>query len=386
MKIAIDFRMAQFHREGIVRAALGLVEALKHDHEIHLVLSNPDIRIPEIEQDGNLHLHYIGPKSMKLSLWWENVTLITLLRKLMPRIYCAPFNTGLPYKRIPGIAYVAVLHDIIPRIYPDCIPFSELVRWRISIGATVKNADRIITDSDFSGKDIQRLLGIPGDIIRVQPIYIDDKFKNPNSDRDGINTVKSRYGLQGDYLLYYGGFRKYKNASKVIEVYDRYRSDYSGDLKLCIAGKIAGRFKDNIIPEIQASKYKNDIMLPGFIADDDLPFIVKGAKVLLYLSRYEGFGYVPLEAQACGIPVVCAKNTALLENMADSVLWVGDGDTSDRIAGQIHRMLNDEALRAEWIHLGQSNVQRFSKEKYIRSIMEIFDDAARMENRDGKVL
>lgn len=364
MKIAIDFRCAQFGREGLFRAVFSLVEALRDKHKLHLLLTDPKIKIPQLTQDPNLHFHYLSPKSNKLSLLWENTSLVSFLKRERPKVYIAPFNYGLPMRKIQGIIYIAVVHDLIPEIMPNLVSWTELIKWKIGIRTTVKTADFIIADSAHTKSDIIQYYNVPSDKIIVLHYYVDGKPLNVEYPKDAEREILLKYGLNSPFVLYYSGFRPYKNVGKIIQVYDFLRKNYSEDFQLCLAGNIPNKFKKNIYSFLTSAKHQKDIKFSGYVPDNDLLILLKNAGCFMFLSKYEGFGYPPLEAQFAGTPVLCARNSSLIENLNDSVIWVDNNESVEDIAHKLHKLLTISQLRTEIIEKGYKNIKNFSKEKY----------------------
>ena len=360
LKIAIDCRHVQYYKEGITRSTLNLISLLRDEFEFHALLSDKRISVPELERYSNVTRHYLGPASSKLDWLWENYSLVKLLNVLKPDIYHAPCTMGLPLKKIPGIKYVVTIHDLILKYFPSSYPFFGRLKWHIGIRIDFWRADRIITVSQYTKDMLCKQYNVSAENIHVVPHAIAPVFSDRRKEKDAIEQIKMRFGISSDYIMYHGGFRPYKNVSEVIESYNAYRGS-GGRLKLCIAGKHNAMFKQFIQPIIDKSPFKSEIHSIGYVPDDELSYLLSGSKCFLYLSKMEGFGYAPLEAMACGVPVLCSKNTSMIENLSDCACWVEDSESPKEIARKISMLVSDPSFGSVLIEKGLKNASRFSK-------------------------
>jgi glycosyltransferase involved in cell wall biosynthesis len=212
--------------------------------------------------------------------------------------------------------------------------------------------------------------------IYVVPHAIAPVFSDRRKEKDAIEQIKMRFGIPSDYIMYHGGFRPYKNVSKVIESYNAYR-EAGGQLKLCIAGKHNTMFKQFVQPIIDKSPFKSEIHSIGYVPDEELSYLLSGAQCFLYLSKMEGFGYAPLEAMACGVPVLCSKNTSMIENLSDCVCWVEDDESPIETARKISKLVSDPLYSGMLIEKGLKNAFRFSNgQNKLDSINAYISDVA----------
>jgi glycosyltransferase involved in cell wall biosynthesis len=223
LKIAIDCRHVQYYNEGITRSTLNLISLLRNDFEFHALLSNRRIPVPELERYPEVTLHYIGPSSSKLDWLWENYSLVKLLSVLKPDIYHAPCTMGLPIKKIPGIRYIVTIHDLIIKYFPTSYPFLGRLKWHIGIRIDFWRADGIITVSQYTKELLCKQYKVLPENIHVVPHAIAPVFSDRRKEKEAIEQIKMRFGIPSDYIMYHGGFRPYKNVSKVIESYNAYR-------------------------------------------------------------------------------------------------------------------------------------------------------------------
>jgi glycosyltransferase involved in cell wall biosynthesis len=213
--------------------------------------------------------------------------------------------------------------------------------------------------------------------IYVVPHSIAPVFSDRRKEKDAIERIKMRFGITSDYIMYHGGFRPYKNVSKVIESYNAYRRS-GGLLKLCLAGKRNSMFAHFIQPVIDRSPFKHEIHSIGYVPDEELSYLLSGAKCFLYLSKMEGFGYAPLEAMACGVPVICSRNTSLIENLSDNTYWVEDNESTEEIANKIIKISNDSGLSDHLINKGLRIAAEFSDRRFRLGMKNVYIHVANM--------
>ena len=369
-KIAFDCRQLRANGDGMSRACIDLIHILKDKFEMHLLTNDPK-NIFQFEEPKIIYWHSIGPKSVRFSFLWENTVLILLLLRLKPKIYHAPFNNGIPFIKLIGIKYVSTIHDLIPIYFPKALGSIWLLNWRLSIKSSLRSSDYIITDSDYSYSQIIKYYPKAISKIKTIPCFISDKFKDNRSDDNKINMVKTKYKIYGDYFIYHGGYRPHKNVAKLISTYNYYRSYYNKNDKLCLIGSKKYDFERHAMDKIKQSPYREDIITPGFVEDQELSFLLSGAKCMIYLSLMEGFGYPPLEAAACGTPVICAKNSSLAELLKDSPVWVINESSEKDIADKIYKLMSESELRDKVVLEGLANSKRYSREAYMKDV-ELF--------------
>ncbi len=372
IKIAVDGRVLQHDRAGMSRAVINLIRSLSKYYSFHILLNNPIIGIPELKDIA--HLHYAKPASSILSFFWDQISVISLLKSIKPHIYHAPYNFGLPFIKLSSIKYVLTLHDLIPIYFPDNLSKLEWIQWQMGIRISLITSDCIIADSHYTKSDIINFF--PGVRNKINVVYnfIDDIFQNRKSDNDAIAALKRHYKIDTPYIFYHGGFRRHKNVDKLIKSFAVLQKLYNRNIKLCIAGYDDIYFKKIIYPCIHETGMSNNIILTGYIPDEHLVLLLCGAAAFVYLSEAEGFGYPPLEALACGTPVICAKNSSLPELLGDSVQWVTDQDPPEKIAEIIYQTIIGQNNINYSSMMSFENINKFRSSRYVASMKNLYDN------------
>jgi len=197
----------------------------------------------------------------------------------------------------------------------------------------------------------------------------DPSMLNPRDPADG-ERIRSRYGLPARYILYVGTIQPRKNLTTLIEAYHLLRRDMPSAPPLVIVGR-KGWLYDDLFTRIRELGLIDDVLFTGFVSDEELPYLFDGAKVFVYLSLFEGFGRPPLEAMACGVPVLTSDTTAIPEVVGDAGLTVAPLDRV-AVADALSRLLADHSLAAELINRGAEQARKFSWERAARETLDVY--------------
>jgi glycosyltransferase involved in cell wall biosynthesis len=255
---------------------------------------------------------------------------------------------------------VVTIHDVIYLACKDDLP-SRIGRlyYRLMMNASVRLAHRVITDSGFSKQDLLRNLGAdPGKIEVIYP-SVGREFQ-PTKDPAVVRTVRQKYGIEQDYVLYTGIYKPRKNHAGLLRAFRQFLA-LGGEADLVIAGPL----KEG---ELQLRRLANELgisarlKLTGFVDDDELRALYSGARLYACPSLYEGFGFTVLEAMACGTAVVCSAETSLPEVVGDAAVCADARDPTE-FGAALFRVFSDATLRAALIAKGLENLKRFSWER-----------------------
>ena len=284
-----------------------------------------------------------------------------------------------PYWAPPArsaIPLVVTIHDLIPLVFRDYRggPLQRL--YTALVSATARGADLILTDSEASRRDIVQQLGLPDERVRTISLAADRQYTPEPSPDD--QEIRARYDLPEAYVLYLGGFDRRKNLATVIETYRWAGPRIGADCPLVVAGPLPERdtpFAPDPRRMLRERGVEEDVIrFCGFVAEGDKPAVYRGALAFLFPSRYEGFGLPPLEALACGTPVVASCAASLPEIVGDGgVLLPPDG--AEAMADVLVRLARDESLRAEMSQRAVAQAARFSWESTAQSTLTAYRDA-----------
>ncbi|MGZ4732307.1 MAG: glycosyltransferase family 4 protein [Terriglobales bacterium] len=253
-----------------------------------------------------------------------------------------PFLKCKTVTTIPDIAYERV---------PQFFPARQRVWSKVLVRESARRADHIITVSEYSKRDLVETYGVSPEKITVTYEGAGDEFV-PLDRKKAKEDLACRYGINGDFILYLGRLQARKNLARLVESYARVRKSGLRH-KLVLAGKQDSLFQP-VLSRIQELKLEDDIFLPGYVPDEDVPIFFNAAEVFVYPSFYEGFGLPVIEAMACGTPVVTSRGTSLEEVAGAGALLVDPMDEAS-IAEALTRVLSETGLRHQ---LGQAGLAR----------------------------
>jgi glycosyltransferase involved in cell wall biosynthesis len=269
---------------------------------------------------------------------------------------------------------VVTIHDIIHLLYPQFLPNrAALVYARVMIRRALRRADRIITVSYNSKRDLVDYFGIVPS--RVDVIYngVSRDFR-PDVPEEERARVARKYGLRRPYLLFLGGEKPHKNVQNVVRAFAearRARPELPHGLALAGPMPKNSARTDAIIAALDV---RSAVSLPGLIAEEDLPGLISGADALLYPTLYEGFGLPVVEAMASGVPVLTSSTSALQE-IAGGYAYLVDPLDVDAIARGILALTTDAKVRADFIELGRKRALDFSWDKAAERTLEVYAEA-----------
>lgn len=258
---------------------------------------------------------------------------------------------------------VITFHDLSFLRHPDFFSWKQKFwHWLQNVKKQAQQAEKIIAVSEFTKNDLVNLLGIPPEKISVIYSGISEEFrKNPLP-----HTLNAK-----PYILYLGTLEPRKNVPAIIRAFNLLKQKpVFRDWQLVIAGRPGWLF-NSIVKEATVSPYKEDIIFRGAVNSAERVSLYNLAKVFVYPSFFEGFGFPPLEAQACGCPVVVSDRTSLPEIMGASALLVNPWKIEDLATAIEQAGMNGE-LREKLITMGKENVKRFVWSKTARETLEVF--------------
>jgi glycosyltransferase involved in cell wall biosynthesis len=267
---------------------------------------------------------------------------------------------------------VVTIHDCIHLMFPQYLPGRLAHTYaRMSMWSAVHKSDRILTVSEASKRDILRFFDIPEDKVVVIYNAIDERFLVP-ADEQRMDLIRQRYQLDHPFLLYVGNIKPHKNLERLIDAFGRARAGGLADLRLVIIGDEISKY-----PPLRQSVHRHRldkyVRFLGFQPYDTLAAFYRLARAFVFPSIYEGFGLPPLEAMACGAPVVTSNVSSLPEIAGNAAILVDPYEPAS-IADGIRRAVTDEGLRAQVIERGFARARDFSWGESVAALHRIYMD------------
>jgi glycosyltransferase involved in cell wall biosynthesis len=309
----------------------------------------------------------------------DNVLFPMYLRNLAPDLVHVPLN------RVPLLMiqpYVVTVHDLA-NLFFEWEEYSrlriQLRRYRLVRG--LERASRVIAVSEATRRDVEQLAGVPPDRLRLVYNAPDPGFLRPDSPgaSEARLRIMERYQIQYPFLLYAGNIRRHKNIPRLVEAFAVVREQLAAhpvynDLRLVIIGDNISQYPA-VRQSVIRSRVEHVVRFLGFVPFETLRCFYQSAAAFVFPSRYEGFGLPPIEAMACGAPVVTSNVSSLPEVVGDAAILVNPENVFDIVRG-IRDALLDEPLRASLICRGREQASRFSWSRTARQVLEIYEEAA----------
>lgn len=263
---------------------------------------------------------------------------------------------------------ILVIHDLSFELYPEFFTFKKRL-WHRLIGPKqlCQQADTIIAISQNTKNDVANIYGI--DPSKIKAIYngINEMYFEPITEAEKLR-VKNKYNLPDNYLFYLGNLEPRKNVGSLILAFEKLNQ---ANLHLVIAGSPAWKYQ-KIYQRWQNSPLKDKIKFLGYVDASDKPALYALAKLFVYPSIYEGFGLPPLEAMACGTPVVTSFNSSLVEAVGNAGLLV-DPNNYNELAEIIGQLLSDDKLQNFLRQRGLEWSQQFKWKKTAIEVLKIIE-------------
>lgn len=358
-----------FHRTGTSTYTHELVQHLRR-----LNLGDKVILFGRNQRGGGESYHKISYAERVANLFYKEYRLPLELAERGIDIYHSPRDMGLPEPSRLPCPSVITLHDIILiRLAGDYYSPARARLYEGRLKSRVEKADHVITVSQYSRDDILEWAGI--DPHKVSVVYngVSEKFR-PAMDEYLLDEVRSRYGLPLRFILCVGSTEPRKNIRRAIQAFGELRRLEPG-VSLVVTGVDYCRVGPG---EAFAGLPLDGVVFAGYVGDADMPAVLSSAELLFFPSLYEGFGLPPLEAMACGVPVVTSRSSSVPEVVADAAVLV-DPRSIGEMAGALEMVLNSGSLRAELVEKGQKRAAQFRWEKTALETRKIYDQVLRMK-------
>jgi glycosyltransferase involved in cell wall biosynthesis len=349
------------------------IAALAPEVEVHLIAPGPrwfrTTRF-EFQSSGPFQLGAgpSRPNADRLTkVWFEQVAFPRACAHLDADVAHVPYWA--PPLR-PGAPAVITIHDLIPLLLPEYRGGLMHRLYTSLASAAARNAAMVLTDSEASRRDIVAHLGLPAERVRAIPLAAGERFR-PESAADDV-AIRERYGLPKRYLLYLGGFDRRKNVVTALRACRRVRSSIGSGCPLVIAGRLpeqdSGFAPDPRRLAREEGLDERFVRFIGFVDEAHKPAVYRGAVAFIFPSRYEGFGLPPLEAMACGIPVVGSEAASLPEVIGNGGLLLPPDDAAG-MADALIRLVLDDDFRARMSQQALAQASGFSWKRTARQTL-----------------
>ena len=308
----------------------------------------------------------LGFKGHLMRVLWQQTMLPFKAKRQKTSLLFSTVPEGIWFSPVKQII---TMHDILPVKYPEMHPKMKYYYY-YTLPILLKNSQAVICVSESTKRDVVARYGV-----KEKPLYVVyEGFNRQRFYPRGNGVVKKRYGL-GDYLLYIGDMRPYKNLERSLEAFARLNRT---DLSFVVGGRKDPRFYPDIKKKADRLLLMDRVHFLDYVPEEDLPHLYSEAAAFVFPSLYEGFGLPPLEAMACGCPVIASPAASLPEVCGDAVRYVDPYDV-ESIAQGMHEVLTDERMRQNLRAKGLERAKLFSWERAAQEHLKIFEKCLNKE-------
>ena len=264
---------------------------------------------------------------------------------------------------------VVKIHDLSWIRHPETHPAERLREMNRFMPKVVEHAAHIVVDSDFVRREVVSHYGVPADRVTTVLLGVAPEFQP--LDADCCTPVLEQFGLAyGRYQLAVGTLEPRKNLATVIAAFAQLPENVRQRFPLVIVG-MNGWGMENFSQSLRHMMAKGEVRLPGYAAQAELPALYSGARLFVYPSLYEGFGLPPLEAMACGVPVIASRRASLPEVVGNAGILVEAMDDA-AIAGHMRALIEDDVLHARLSEAGQMRARTFTWRRFAHETIAVY--------------
>lgn len=378
MKIGISTSVIQRGKTGVAQYVFALVKALSvhtGKHQINLFV---------LEED--LELFAFAKETMRLvpvperrrppvhNIWWHQTVLPRLCRQMGLDVIHVP-----SYRRMLWSApcpRVATIHDLAPFHVRGKYDPARMLYGRVAVRQLARRQDQIIAISHNTARDIEQFFGIPRARQNVIHNGIDHARFFPGDQALAARAAARRWNLEAPYFLYVSRLEHpAKNHVRLIAAFEQFKRETGSPWLLALAGS-DWHGAEAIHAAAERSPFRNDIRFLGFVEDPALPDLYRAAGALVFPSLFEGFGLPPVEAMACGCPVISSARGSLAEVIGAAAVVVDPEDTNS-MARELERMATSPAERERCRTAGLRNAARFDWAANAAAVVSVWESATR---------
>jgi glycosyltransferase involved in cell wall biosynthesis len=377
MRIGIDATALPAQPVGAGNYIVNLIRALAsvNERDELFIFAQPDGReLIGVPESGNFRWVVVPASGIPKRLLWEQAFLPRLAGKTgLDLLHSLHYTRP---RRLP-CSSVVTFHDMTFFLYPQLHTRPKRLFFPSAIRASARRADAIIAVSESTRRDSMRLLGIPGEKIFTTHLGVDPAF-HPVRDPEMLAAVRRKYDLPVLFILSVGLVEPRKNLSGLIHAY-RSALEQGITHRLVVVGRLGWRYRQ-VLDEIESLGLRGQVQFTGYIPQGDLPIVYNLASLFVYPTIYEGFGLPPLEAMACGTPVVTSDVASLPEIVGEAGILVPPGD-QQALSQALRAVLADPGLQSHLETQGPQQASQFTWERTARQTLQVYRQVLAKDTR-----
>ena len=373
MRVAISTSVVQRGKSGVGQYVLALVRALLQQegaHQLVLFVLEQDQPLFQFARDrAEIVLVSERFRPAVKNIFWHQVFLPSLLRQHRVDVLHVPSYRRLPL-RAP-CARVATIHDLAQFHVRSKYDAARMLYGRVVVKHLARRQDEIIAISSNTARDIARFFGVPTQRQTLIVNGIDHARFHPGHRGAALAEAASRWQLNAPFFLFVSRLEHpAKNHVRLMEAFNRFKAQTRSNWHLAFGGS-DWHGVEAIRAAARQSPFAQDIRFLGFVDDASLPNLYRAADTMVYPSLFEGFGFPPVEAMACGCPVISSTRGSLAEVVADAARTVDPEDVQS-IATALCDLAGDPALRERLRQAGFQNARRFDWAENARQVLAVY--------------
>jgi len=291
-----------------------------------------------------------------------------LNRARLDLVHFCHFNAPIFYRR----PYIVTIHDLTVSFYPGkkMNGFLRRLAYEWVLKSVTRKARKIIAVSQNTKDDLRQLLGIPDGKITVIYNGIDPAFAQPSVIPKSQLTEK--FGLHKPYFLYTGVWRDHKNVVGLLQAFSLLQHEMNGSFQLLITGRPNSSYPE-IPATIKVLGLQDDVCLSGLVSEEELKTLYQHALAYVFPSFYEGFGFPPLEAMQCGIPVAASSTSSIPEVCGEGNALFFDPHDTREMKEAMRLVATNSGIRNKLIERGLKHVRQFDWGTMAKMVMNIYN-------------
>lgn len=378
MNVGLSTSVIQRGRSGVAQYVFALVEALSRQagsHELTLFVLEDDVPLLGFAS-GFAKIVPVRERfrAPARDILWHQTVLPSLARAHRLDVLHVPSYRRMLWPR--PCALVATIHDLAPFHVAKKYDWKRMIYGRVGARWLARRQDKIIAVSQNTGADILGFFAVPAEKITVIHNGLDHNRFSPGSNAEARQFVRERFELQAPFFLYVARLEHpAKNHVRLIEAFNRFKAETKSHWQLVFGGS-DWHGASAIRAAIAQSPFRGDIRCLGFVANDALPRLYRAASVFVYPSLFEGFGFPPLEAMACGCPVLTSRCGALGEIVGEAAATVDPQDVP-ALKEQLAALASDPGWRDRLRTSGLARAQHFNWQRTAARTLEVYAAALR---------
>jgi glycosyltransferase involved in cell wall biosynthesis len=360
MRIGVSTLMMQRGKTGVAQYLFGLLQAIEGlgtGHQFTLFVLEEDLSLfNSLRRSMTLIPVAERHRSPVKNIAWHQLALPALVRRLEPDVLHVPSYRRLLWQK--PCPLIGTIHDLAPFHVSGKYDWKRMFYGRVIVRRLAHRQDRIIAVSHNTAQDLVKFFGLPRNRIEVIHNGIDHQRFKPGKASGPESENLGKYRLQKPFFLYVARLEHpAKNHVRLIQAFELFKKQTNSDWQLVFGGS-DWHGAEVIHLAIERSPCRQDIHSLGFVADDVLPDLYRTAEAFVYPSLFEGFGLPPIEAMACGCPVISSTCGSLGEVVGEAALIVDPLDIN-QMAHQLGHLASDQELRNRMRGLGIERARRF---------------------------